>query len=1030
MSKKTAPMERVRKLLLLFFAFALFPVGLYADIKVSGTVVDENEEPLVGVSVLEDGTTTGTATDIDGHFYLNVKNGNSKLKFSYVGYETKEMKVGKNISFNIQLTPKLGELDEVVVVGYGKQVKASVVGSIQTIEPARLRVGSTRAVSDNLAGQLAGVIAYKPSGEPGWDASQFWIRGISSFAGGTSPLVLIDGVERTLNDLDPAEIESFSILKDAAASAVYGVRGANGVILVNTKRGQIGAPQVTFRVEQAFRAPSSVPDFIGAAEYMTLMNELANPEGLEGKNPFDADRINKTAIGYDPDLYPDVDWIDAVMKDNSDSSRANLNVSGGSDFLRYALTASWYRESGIMNRDERLAYDTSTKLNKYNVRANVDMNVTKTTLMRFGIGGYLQRVRKQDYSTESIFNEAFVMPPFAHPAIYSDGVIPIEPQRANPWSNATQRGYTTWNWAKVEALVGLEQDLKMILPGLKARALFSFDNYSQNRMSRNRQPTYYSPAKVRDEEGNLVHGDPQNSDGTDYLGHWTGHDDYGNNRTYLEAAVNYDQLFAEKHRVGAMFLYNQTSYDDGAVQPYRHQGIAGRTSYTYDSRYVAEFNFGYNGSENFAPKQRYGFFPSAALGWIVSNEKWWEPISLQISKLKLRASAGEVGSDAIKGRRFAYITTVNSGGGSYRFGTTNNYYAGGGITEGQIGVTNLTWETVTKYNLGLEAGFWNMIDVQFDVFKEFRRNIFIQRSVIPTQTGFSSFPWANYGKVENHGFEGTLEMHKSFTPDFTVGLRSNITYARNKITECDEPESVKGTHRSRTGQSIGTLWGYMADGLYTAEDFNEDGTLVEGLPTPELMAKSVRPGDIKYVDRNGDGLINAKDEGYVGGVALPRIIYGFGANLIYKNTDFSFFFQGSADTYRMLYVGEQLIPGSGQGTMGNIYSNYNDRWTEENPSQDVFWPRLTYGKNAHNQQNSTFFKRDMSFLRLKTVELGYSLPQKWSKIYGSTLTRFYVSGNDLFRFSKFNLWDPELDTSTGMKYPLMRSIMFGVDLKF
>ena len=480
-----------------------------------------------------------------------------------------------------------------------------------------------------------------------------------------------------------------------------------------------------------------------------------------------------------------------------------------------------------------------------------------------------------------------------------------------------------------------------------------------------------------------------------------------------------------------MFLYNQTSYDDLSIQPYRHQGIAGRFSYTFDSRYVAEFNFGYNGSENFAPGKRYGFFPSGAVGWIVSNEKFWEPIMLTVNKLKFRGSIGKVGNDNIGGRRFAYITTMKTDGNNYYWGaSSNSYHPGSGITEGDIGVTNLTWETVTKYNFGVELGLFRMIDLQVDLFKEKRQNIFMQRATIPTQVGFATFPWANYGKVDNKGIEVSLEVHKNFTPDLAVSLRGNFTYAKNKIIECDEPASVRGTHRSRTGRSVGELWGYQAEGLYTEADFDENGKLLETLPQPELNANGVRPGDIKYRDMNNDGLINSKDEGYVGGVTTPRIVYGFGGNVIFKNMDFSFFFQGTGDSHRLLDVGGYLIPGSSMGTVGNVYSNYTDCWTVDNPSQDVFWPRLTYGKNTHNQQNSTWFKKDMSFLRLKTIELGYTLPRKWTMKYGSSMTRFFVSGNDLFNITNFKLWDPELDTNTGMKYPTSRSVMFGVDLKF
>lgn len=1001
----------------------LFPVWSAAAIRISGTVTDPDNEPLPGVTIMEVGTKNGTSTDVDGNFFIDVANKNATLHLSYIGFKDKEVKVGKSTILRIVMDPDLSELQEVVVVGYGTQQKASVVGSITTIEPEKLRVNSTRLMTGNLAGQLAGIIAYRPTGEPGYDSSSFWIRGISSFAGGTSPLVLIDGVERSLDDIDPAEIESFSILKDASASAMYGVRGANGVILVNTKRGKVGAPTVTFRVEQSFRKPTKLPEFIGAAEHMTLINNLA------GRTIFPQQRIDRTASGYDPDLYPDIDWVDALTKDLSESTRANLSIAGGSDFLRYSLTGSYFRESGNMNRDENLPYDTSTGLQKYNVRANVDMDLTKTTLVRFNVGGYLQNLRKNSSSTTDVFNYAFETVPFVHPPIYSDGRIPVDSGRVNPWAMLTQTGYTRQSKSQIQSLVSVEQDLKMLTPGLKVRALFSFDVYNCKIHYADRTPVYYGIASGRDVEGNLIHTEPSNTGGSDFLNHHNGVE-YGTTRTYFEAAATYNRLFNNLHRVDALLLFNRDSYDDGGIQPYHHQGLAGRASYTYDSRYVAEFNFGYNGSENFAPGHRYGFFPSGAIGWVISNESFMADLTPKINKLKLRASVGQVGNDDIgSSRRFAYITTINQSVDGYRFGPTNGYFRGDGIREGDVGVSNLTWETVTKYNLGIEAGLWNALDIQFDVFKEDRKDIFMQRRIIPTQVGFATTPYANFGKVKNHGLEAEINYHQNFGQDWTVGLRGTFTYAKNEVVEYDDPESVKGTYRSQTGQSIGSLYGYWADGLYTADDFDSEGKLLPGLPVSELSA-DIRPGDIKYKDMNGDGVINSRDQGYIGGVTTPRLIYGFGGNLRFKNVDFNFFFQGTGDSYRMISVGSNIIPGSGMGTMYNIFANYTDSWSDEVQSQDVFWPRLTYGKNTQNQVSSTWWKKNMSFLRLKTVELGYTLPKSFTRKYGSSNTRVYVSGNDLFYLSKFKLWDPELDTGTGLKYPTMRSIMVGLDFKF
>ena len=992
-------------------------------IKASGTVVDNENNPLIGATVTVKGTKTIAITDMDGHFYIDVPNKNSVLVFNYLGFKPQEVKVGSDINFNIQLKEDAVSADEVVVVGYGNQKKLSVIGSIQTLDPGNLQMGSSRSMSNNLAGQLAGVIAYQPSGEPGYDNSQFWIRGISTFgAGGSSPLVLVDGVERSLNDIDPAEIESFSVLKDASASAMYGVRGANGVIIINTKRGSVAKPSIDFRFEQAITKPTKLPEFIGAAEYMTLLNNLCSDPS---KRMFTKDQIMKTYTGYDKDLYPDVDWIDAITKDYATSTRGNMTVSGGTNILRYSLTASVYHETGIMETDDTLPYDTGSKLTRFNMRANVDLDLTKTTLLRFNVGGYLQNLRKAKSSTDNVFTHAFETPPFVHPAIYSDGTIPkASANRANPWAESTQQGYYRGTRSKLESLFQLEQNLKMITPGLKFKATFAFDTYNENFVTRGKDPTYYGVAKSRGDEGELIHS--VLSYGSEFLDH-SSNANYGNNSTYLEFSLGYNHTFAKKHAVDALFLYNQRSYDWGDIQPKRSQGIAGRLSYTFDRRYVGEFNFGYNGSENFAKGHRFGFFPSLALGWIISEEKFMRNCADWLTLLKLKGSIGKVGNDDIGGRRFAYLTTINTGASGYHFGYAGDYWRQG-YSEGEVGVNNLTWETSTKTNVGIELGLWNEFNLQFDYFYEHRTNIFMQRKTIPTQAGFLSNPYANYGVVDNSGVDGTVTWNHKFGKDLRVALRANFTYAKNEVKEYDEPESVKGTYRSLTGRSIGTLWGLQAERLYTDDDF-ENGKLKAGIPTPNI-GSVVRPGDIKYRDMNDDGVVDAKDEGYIGGTTTPRIVYGFGGNVEYKNFDFSFFFQGTGQSYRIIGGTQYFIPGSGQGVMGNVYANYKDCWTEENPSQDVFWPRLSESTNPNNNYASTWWKKDMSFLRLKSIELGYTLPRSITKAIYSNNIRFFVSGNNLFYISKFKLWDPELDTADGLKYPSMRSVMFGFQLNF
>lgn len=1015
----------LRTMTMMLLVFCPLLARAESGIAVSGTVQDAQKEPLIGVSILVQGTSQGTITDVDGHFYLTVPNKKSVLEVSYVGFKTQEIKVGNDIAFNITMYEDAEALDEVVVVSYGNQKKLSVIGSIQTMQPEKLQVGSTRSMSNNLAGQLAGVIAVQPSGEPGYDNSNFWIRGIASFSGSTSPLVLVDGVERSLNDIDPAEIEAFSVLKDASASAMYGVRGANGVILINTKRGTVAPPSVNIRVEQAFSTPTQLPQFIGAAEYMDLLNNLCSDPN---KRLFTKDQILKTYYGYDPDLYPDVDWIDAITNDWAHNTRVNLNVAGGSERLRYALTGSYYNEKGIMAEDETLPYSTASKLNRFNLRANIDLDVTKTTLLRVSIGGYLEMLRKSNSSTDEVFAKAFETPPFVHPAVYSDGAIPIaSANRYNPWAMSTQNGYYRSTKGKLESLFALEQDLKFITPGLKAKATFSYDLFAQTYNTRGKTPNYYSTAVGRDDEGELIYSILKY--GSEFLSH-SNNAEYGNNSIYFETALTYDHTFAQKHDVSAMMLYNLRSYDNGGIQPYRNQGIAGRLSYTYDRRYVAEFNFGYNGSENFAKGHRFGFFPSGAIGWLMSEEPWMEDARSVLSKLKWRASIGLVGNDQIGGnRRFAYITTINSSANGYNWGYTGDVYYTG-IQEGEIGVNDLTWETSRKANVGLELGLFNDLDLQVDFFQELRSNIFMQRNTIPSQIGFLANPYANYGKVDNRGMDLSLTYNHRFDCGLRLSLRGTFTYAKNTVLEIDEPESVKAAgYRSQTGKSINTLWGYTADGLYTAEDFDANGNLLASLPTPELGTK-VRPGDIKYVDMNGDNVINNLDQGYIGGTTDPQIVYGFGGNLDWKGVDFSFFFQGTGKSYRIIGGSDYFIPGSGQGVLGNVYANYNDRWTEDNPSQDVFWPRLSESTNPNNNVASTWWKKDMSFLRLKTVEIGYTLPRSVLQKMHAKNFRISVSGNNLLCFSSFKLWDPELGSSDGLRYPQMRSVMVGLEMGF
>ena len=987
--------------------------------------MDEFGEPIPSASILVEGRSRGVITDLDGTFVIEVLP-TDKLVVSFLGMETQTILVGKQTNIVVKMQPQTAELDEVTVVAYGKQRKASVIGAINTVSMNELKMPVAK-LSSGLAGQLAGIVVMQRSGEPGAGAD-FWIRGISSFTGNTNPLVLVDGIERSLHDIDPEEIASFSVLKDAAASAVYGVRGANGVVMIETKRGKIGKPQVDVRFEHSFTQPIQVPEYIGSEKYLRLINEMYTEQG---RAPFVSEA---TLLNYrnqtDPELYPDVNWWDVISKDHADNTKANISVNGGTDILRYSLVAGYYGENGIIERDKNQEWDSSLKVTRYTVRSNVDVNVTPTTLFRANVGVFLQTRNAPPGGQETntgIFYQAMRVPPYVHPAIYADGRIPRVNYKENPWAWATQRGYEKMNHNKIESLTSLEQDLKFITPGLKAKVTFSFDKFSANSVTRSKIPFYYNPATSRDENGEIV-TTVQNNDGQEFLGYSKGAE-WGDQSIYLEGMLSYNRVFAQKHDINAMFLYNQKDYDKGEALPYRSQGIAGRFSYTYDSRYIAELNFGYNGSENFAPGKRFGFFPAVAIGWIMSQEKFMQPLSNLISNLKLRATWGKAGNSNIGGdRRFSYISTIVDTG-YYYWGTDANVYRLG-RSEGEIGVPNLTWETVTKMNAGIDLGLWNnSVNFIVDVFKENRDDIFMQRKNVPGSAGFNRNIWANFGKVENQGFDMSLNVNHQFNKDWFVSAMANYTYAHNKIIEFDEPAAIVGTYRSWTGKPVGQLFGLIAEGLFNEDDFDANGKLKEGIPTQNFSdASNLRPGDIKYKDMNGDGEITAVDETAIGGTRVPEIIYGFGANVRYKAFDLGVFFQGTGKTYQLL-GGETWLPGSSLGA-GNIYSNIDDRWTPENPSQNVFWPRMGDKAVANNERASTWWLRDMSFLRLKNVEIGYTVPRIWTNKLGVRDCRIFARGTNLLTFSKFKLWDPELETTDGLRYPQMKSVSIGISINF
>lgn len=998
------------------------------SLKITGRVTDEKGEPLIGVNIQEKGTNNIVVTDTEGRYDIyNIAGSTSVLKFSYVGFLSQEVKVGKQTIINVKMESDVKGLEEVVVVGYGSQKRESVIGAITTVKPSTLQINQSRSVTNALAGQVAGIIAVQRSGEPGNDASDFWIRGISSFGSGTTPLVLVDGVERSLSNLSPEEIESFSLLKDATATAVYGVRGANGVILVQTKKGQVGKPRITVKADYGISAPTQLPEFVDGAKYMEVMNVASRFS--TGQDMYSQEAIIATRNGTDPDMYPNVNWLDAVTRSSVPNGRVSLDINGGSERLRYSMVASYYGEKGITVTDPGVEYDASNKLSRYNVRTNLDMDLTSSTLINVSIGGYILNMRTPGTKPTDVIYLAFKNTPIVHPVIYSNGQIPANTSQTNPWAAATRTGFISTFNSSLQSVFAVTQDIGKLydpLKGLKAKLTFSFDAYSWHSFKRTKTQTTYI-ATGRDAEGNLL--TTMTNAGDDYLRY---DKEAGGNRTmYLEGQLSYSRRFADKHQIDGLLLYNMRDYvnADAATAiyslPYRTQGIAARLSYGLNDTYFVEGNFGYNGSENFGKGNKWGFFPSIALGWMVTNEHFMENSLDVLSKLKIRASYGLVGNDQLDGRRFAFLSTISSGTG-YTYGLSGNQTFNG-KWEGDFGIPDLSWETVKKADIGLEVGLWDALSLQLDYFHERREDIFMVRKTIPELAGFTQNPWANYGIVQNQGFESSLEVNKAFGKDFFLSVRGNFTFSRNKIIEYDEPESMKKTTRSHTNQSLNKYYGLKAVGLYQEEDFTADGNLHASLPQPQFG--TVQPGDIRYEDTNDDGKIDSYDYQPLGHPSIPEIVYGFGFSARYKNIDLSAFFQGTANFSNMIQ-GDMLIPGSGGGGLSNIYANCDDRWDPSDPYRQVFWPRLSTNKSTNNMQYSTWWLKDASYIRLKNLEVGYTFPKSWQRTAGMRDARVFFRGTNLLTWSAFDMWDPEIGSSDGLKYPPMKVYSIGFQVTF
>jgi len=1009
------------------------------DIVVRGIVKDETGLPLIGAGIRVKGTINSVSANENGAFSITVPDEKSVLLITYVGYEQVEIIVGTQKNIVIQLKPVGGELQEVAVVAYGTQKKESLVGAQSSVKAADLKQ-PTANISSMLAGRIAGVVGVTRNGEPGSDQADIWIRGIATMGGSDAkPLIIVDGVpNRPIDGLSPDDIESFTVLKDASATAVYGIRGANGVILVNTKRGKVGKPTISFNYFQGISKLTNTPKLIDGVDYMNLANEAKATEAIRSGSTYtplySSDVIGKTISGIDPNVYPNVDWMDAIFKDYGQSRTANTSLSGGVNNARYFVSLGYYDETGLFETDNSQSYNANQKYSRYNVSTNLDWDITPTTKLDLGLKGVFAQGRYPgDNTAQQVFEQAFQISPVEFPILYPNGFIPgksSQGDQRNPYADITRRGYRTNYTSQLYSNLRLSQDMSFITKGLSFSAMYSFDAANNNGVNRTRrEDTYYvSQNNPYNADGSLNYGSPIFK-GQKYLNYT--YVNGGDRKLYAEAGFSYSRQFG-KHAVSGLALYNQgdnlNAFADSFTKsiPYRTLGVAGRATYSYDDRYFAEFNMGYNGSENFAPDRRFGFFPAFGIGWILSNEKFFEPLTNTFQFVKFRYTDGQVGSGGSgngyvlnDNQRFYYLTQVSGSQPGYVFGQ-NRGQSFTGINVTAYGV-DVSWSKSHKQDFGFELKMLNSnLSVIVDLFKERRKDIFLERGAVPNYIGLTTNPFGNLGIVENKGIDATLEYFAKLSENASLAIRGNYTYNKNQVIENDQAP-VKYAYQERRGSGVLARFGYVAEGLFTSQD-EINNSAVFG------SRAAILPGDIKYKDLNGDGVIDAFDQTKIGNGDVPASTYGFGFVFKYKNWDFGTFFQGQHNADIML-GGPAIQPFAASGGLSNIYANATDRWTVDNPSQDVFYPRLSYGNNNNNYQASTWWQRDVSYLRLKTVDLGYTF-KNGVKSIGVQNFRVYLTGYNVATFSKFKLWDPELNTSNGTKYPLVSTYSVGVNVRF
>ena len=1012
-------------------------------IVVRGTVTN-SIGPIPGASVTVVGDTKGVVADKDGHYSIEV-NSNDRLLFSFVGMESQTVEVGSRRTINIQLRSKENTLEAVTVVAFGTQKKESVVASITTIRPSELKQ-PTSNLTQSLSGRVAGITSYQRSGEPGADNADFFIRGVTSFGYSNRPLILIDGVEMNTSDLARMQVDdigSFSIMKDAAATALYGARGANGVILVTTKEGKEGKGVISARFETSVASPTRNIKLADPVTFMNLHNEAVLTRDPLSIVPYSLEKIESTMAGKNPFVYPAVDWQSMMFNDYAVNKRLNLNLSGGGKVARYYVAASYGQDNGLLKVDKANNFNNNIDLKQYELRSNTNINLTKTTQAKVILNTAWTDYNGPISSANNLYKQVMRTNPVLYPAYYpapeGSNINHIlfgnteGGYNYNPYAEMVH-GYKDYTKSMLAAQFQIQQDLDYFLKGLNIRAMYNTTRYADFDIQRSYNPFYYTiPNGGYNRSSGEYTLTPLNPEtATPYLSYNEGINLISTNN-YLESAINYNTKFADDHSVGAMLIYtmrNRLIANAGSLQkslPYRNMGVSGRFTYGYKSRYFLEGNFGYNGSERFAKDKRYGFFPSIGGGWIVSSESFWnKSISSLIPTLKLKATHGLAGNDAIGSAedRFFFLSQVNlsDAGNAYVFGSDLGYRKNG-VSVSRYANADITWETSAITNLGLEMNFHNLFNFNADFWQRNTTNILQTRIDIPTTMGLQVLPRANVGAAKSRGVDLSTDMQKNIGRGWWVSGRGNFTYSTSKYTKYEEPDYSATPWKSRIGQPIGQTWGYVAERLFV----DDKEVLNSPYQGPQVMA-----GDIKYKDINGDMKIDELDQVPIGFPVYGQINYGLGISMGSKSLDFSCFFQGNGRESFWINTTATAPFADVDGladirSTNNVIKAYADsHWSEQNRDLYALWPRLSPTLISNNTATSTWFMRNSSFLRLKSVELGYTIPTIMSSKVGINKLRVYANGSNLLTFSNFKLWDPEM-AGNGLGYPIQRIFNLGLN---